>query len=93
MNEKHRDYALYAEHCLNQVASAPDRKARRLLREMAAEWLNLAEQAETRDTVVVSSRSFFDGLLRAPFDGLVCAADDQFVGRVAIFSAVWVCGK
>jgi len=41
----------------------------------------------------VSSRSFFDGLLRAPFDGLVCAADDQFVGRVAIFSAVWVCGK
>jgi hypothetical protein len=55
MNEKHRDYALYAEHCLNQVASAPDRKARRLLREMAAEWLNLAEQAETRDTVVAAS--------------------------------------
>jgi hypothetical protein len=55
VNDKQRDYALYAEHCLNQVASAPDRKTRSLLREMAAEWLNLADQAETEETVVAAT--------------------------------------
>ena len=54
-NEKQRDYARYAEHCLKQVASSPDQNSRSLLREMAAEWLNLADRAETEDTVVAAS--------------------------------------
>ncbi len=31
---------------------------------------------------VLSSRSFFDGLFRAPFDGFVSATGDQFAGRM-----------
>jgi hypothetical protein len=54
-NEKQRDYARYAEHCLKQVPSACDQKSRSLLREMAAEWLNLADQAATENTVVAAS--------------------------------------
>ncbi len=30
----------------------------------------------------LSSRSFFDGLFRAPFDGFVSATGDQFAGRM-----------
>ena len=53
--EKQRDYALYSEYCLKQVASAPDQESQILLREMTAEWLNLADRAETEDTVVAAS--------------------------------------
>jgi DNA primase len=53
-NEKQRDYARYAEECLKQVARAPDQRSRSLLREMAAEWLRLADRAETEDTAVAA---------------------------------------
>jgi hypothetical protein len=42
---KHKQYAGYAAHCLNMVAATKDQEARALNREMAAEWLRLAEMA------------------------------------------------
>jgi len=38
-------YASYAEHCLKVAELLPDREARVVHREMAAEWLRLAGQA------------------------------------------------
>jgi hypothetical protein len=42
-SDKHKEYAHYAEHCLRMVPVAPDREYRATQREMAAEWLRLAE--------------------------------------------------
>ena len=42
-NDKFKDYTRYAEHCLNLVASTTDQKSRCIQREMAAEWLRLAD--------------------------------------------------
>jgi hypothetical protein len=42
-NDKHKDYARYAEHCLNMVTTTTDQDARAINREMAAEWLKLAD--------------------------------------------------
>jgi hypothetical protein len=42
-NDKYKDYARYAEQCLNMVASTKDEELRRIQREMAAEWLRLAD--------------------------------------------------
>ena len=38
-----KDYARYAEHCLNMTAATTDQESRCIQREMAAEWLRLAE--------------------------------------------------
>jgi hypothetical protein len=43
MNDKHKEYARYAVHCLDMVKVAEDQNARSIQREMAAEWLNLAQ--------------------------------------------------
>ena len=40
---QHRDYVRYAEHCLEMVTVAKDQESRSIQREMAAEWLRLAE--------------------------------------------------
>jgi hypothetical protein len=42
-SDKHKDYARYAECCLQMVTEATDQEARGLQREMAAEWLRLAD--------------------------------------------------
>jgi len=42
-NNQQKEYARYAEHCLKMVPVAPDQKYRTIQREMAAEWLKLAE--------------------------------------------------
>ena len=42
-NNKHKDYARYAAHCLNLVPSTKNQNDRAINREMAAEWLSLAE--------------------------------------------------
>jgi hypothetical protein len=42
-DDTYKDYVRYAEHCLNMVAATTDQESRRLQREMAAEWLRLAE--------------------------------------------------
>ena len=47
---KHKEYARYAEHCLKMVPAINDQEFRAVQREMAAEWLKLA------NTVLHSSR-------------------------------------
>ena len=42
-NDKFKDYADDAEHCLNMVAATRDQELRCIQREMAAEWLRLAD--------------------------------------------------
>ena len=41
--DKHKEYARYATYCLEMTAMAKDQDARTILREMAAEWLTLAD--------------------------------------------------
>jgi len=43
-NDKFKDYARYAEHCLNMVAATMDRESCSIQREMAAEWQRLADE-------------------------------------------------
>ena len=38
-----KDYTRYAEHCLNMVAATRNQESRSIQREMAAEWLRLAD--------------------------------------------------
>jgi hypothetical protein len=42
-NNTHKDYVRSAEHCLNLVSTTKDRDDRGINREMAAEWLKLAD--------------------------------------------------
>jgi hypothetical protein len=42
-NDKYKEYARYADHCLNTVAATTDQESRSIQREMAAEWLRLAD--------------------------------------------------
>jgi hypothetical protein len=42
-NDQHKEYTRYAEHCLNMVTATTDQDARVINREMAAEWLRLAD--------------------------------------------------
>ena len=42
-NDKFREYTRYAEYCLNMMASTRDQELRSAQREMAAEWLRLAD--------------------------------------------------
>jgi hypothetical protein len=44
-NNTHENYVRYAEHCLKMVPLAPDQEYRNVQREMAAEWLKLADAA------------------------------------------------
>jgi hypothetical protein len=42
-NDKQAEYARYAAHCLDMVRVAKDQESRVIQREMAAEWLRLAD--------------------------------------------------
>lgn len=42
-NEKRKQYALYAAHCMYLVTAATDPDACTIQREMAAEWIKLAD--------------------------------------------------
>jgi len=42
-NDKHKEYVRYAEHCLKMVPGTPNQEYRSIQREMAAEWLKLAD--------------------------------------------------
>ena len=42
-NGKHKEYALYVAHCLAMAEIAIDQESRTIQREMAAEWLILAD--------------------------------------------------
>ena len=43
MNDRYNDYAHYAAHCSYLVTAATDPESRAIQREMAAEWLKLAD--------------------------------------------------
>jgi hypothetical protein len=43
--DKREQYVAFATHCLQLAKVAADRKSRAVLREMATEWLRLAEVA------------------------------------------------
>jgi len=43
-HDKHKEYARYARCCLGMTGAAKDHDARTILREMAAEWLTLADK-------------------------------------------------
>jgi hypothetical protein len=43
-DDKFKDYARYAAHCLEMIASTRDQELRRIHREMAAEWMRLADE-------------------------------------------------
>jgi hypothetical protein len=47
-NGKQKEYARYAAHCLNMVTVAKDSGSRAIQREMAAEWLKLADAVRRR---------------------------------------------
>ena len=42
-NDKHKKYVRYAVHCLDMVPATKNQDARAINREMAAEWLKLAD--------------------------------------------------
>jgi hypothetical protein len=42
-NDKHKEYARYAVHCLQMVPKIPDQEYQAIQREMAAEWVKLAD--------------------------------------------------
>ena len=42
-NDTYKAHVRYAEHCLNMVAATTDQELRSIQREMAAEWLRLAD--------------------------------------------------
>ena len=42
-NDKHKDYARFAAHCLDMVPAPEYQSARAVNLEMAAEWLRLAD--------------------------------------------------
>jgi hypothetical protein len=42
-NDKHKDYTRYATHCLDMMSTTKNQGARSINREMAAEWLKLAD--------------------------------------------------
>ena len=42
-SDKHKEYARFAAHCLSMVTMAKDQDSRAIQREMAAEWLKLAD--------------------------------------------------
>ena len=42
-SDKHKEYAHYAEHCLQMMPVAPNQEYRAIQREMAAEWIRLAD--------------------------------------------------
>jgi hypothetical protein len=44
--EKREEYVGYAEHCVKLARQTNDRESRRILREMAAEWLRLVDAAD-----------------------------------------------
>ncbi len=42
-NDKHKEYARYAAHCLGISPALSEQEDRAINREMAAEWLKLAD--------------------------------------------------
>ena len=48
---KYEEYRFYAEHCLELVRIATNRKSRIIQRQMAAEWFKLADMFSARNNL------------------------------------------
>jgi hypothetical protein len=46
--DKYKEYTRYAAHCLGMAPAATEQDARVIRREMAAEWLRLADDIRRR---------------------------------------------
>jgi hypothetical protein len=75
-NHKFKDYARYAEHCLNMTAATTDQELRRVQREMALEWLNW--QIQFGALAVGSSKCKWDDAGRLTWRSLVRHARKGF---------------
>lgn len=42
-NDKHKEYVRYADHCLSMIGTKQDQESHYINREMATEWLKLAD--------------------------------------------------
>ena len=42
-NDKHKEYVRYADHCLTMIGTTQDQEPHSINREMAVEWLKLAD--------------------------------------------------
>jgi hypothetical protein len=51
-NNKHKEYARYAAHCLGLAPELTDHDDRIINREMAAEWLKLADDIVALSTPI-----------------------------------------
>jgi hypothetical protein len=65
-NDKYSEYSRYAEHCLEMVRIATDRKSRIIQREMAAEWLKLADAVPSNSRSGLSNGKSEHGLEASP---------------------------
>ena len=54
-DDKHNDYVRYATHCLNLVPQIAAQQDRAINREMAAEWLKLADDIMELSTPIKRS--------------------------------------
>jgi hypothetical protein len=43
-NDKHKEYARYAAHCLEMMATAKDHSTLAIQRDMVLEWMRLADE-------------------------------------------------
>jgi hypothetical protein len=65
-NDKHEEYSLYAEQCLKMARIASDQKSRIIQREMAAEWLKLADAIPSNSRSGLSNGKSVQGLEATP---------------------------
>jgi hypothetical protein len=57
-NDKFRAYSRYAAHCLHQAFMTRDQESRAVFREMAAEWVQLADAlSDRRESVFYELRT------------------------------------
>jgi hypothetical protein len=57
-NDKFRAYSRYAAHCLHQAFMTRDQESRAVFREMAAEWVQLADAlSDRRESVFYEHRT------------------------------------
>lgn len=69
-NDEHEEYSLYAVHCLKMASIAPDQKSRIIQREMAAEWLKLADAVLSNSRRGLSNGKSEHALEASPTDSL-----------------------
>jgi hypothetical protein len=65
-NDKHKEYIQYAEHCVKMASIAPDRESRVIHREMAAEWMKLADAVPSNSRSGLSNGKSEHGLEASP---------------------------